>query len=350
MYKYVVVRAQMVSSRTVLLTLKPQRARDRIAFKAGQYAAIAFRRSGRPTTTRCFSILSGPGDGLIQFGIRISGDFTITSAHLEPGQVVTIRGPFGSFTLDQAKKPDIVFFAGGIGITPFLSILRAEAAEPSGRRITLVYSNNSQNDVPFADELREQVKKNPNVSVVYAITNGDAAKLAGEKVVRGQLTPAVLDRMIGGNFKQFSYFICGPDKFKNALTTALLRRHVPATLIQVEDFGLGGRWWSSIWSPVSRRVYAGTAATIGLAALAVMVIDLKGTAQRIAYAQSLKTSVATPAAQAQATPVPTPTPTPTDDTPSNATSAPASTPTPVATPQPTPVQQQTYQSPVSSQS
>lgn len=110
---------------TFQLTLTQLAGGEAFTFVPGQYAALTFTRFGRRVPVRCFSIASSAHTpGTIQFGIKIKGKFTQALSTLKVGDTVDVAGPYGSFTL--AGKPDkpTLLLAGGIGITPFMSMIR----------------------------------------------------------------------------------------------------------------------------------------------------------------------------------------------------------------------------------
>jgi predicted ferric reductase len=81
---------------------------------------------------------------------------------IPPGSAVKIEGPSGSLTLSRNVKRTAVFLAGGIGITPFRSVVFRAAQERLPHRIFLFYSNRRPEDAPFLDELQALEKENPN--------------------------------------------------------------------------------------------------------------------------------------------------------------------------------------------
>jgi predicted ferric reductase len=91
---------------------------------------------------------------MLQFTIRASGDWTRTVAHLSKGDQARIQGPFGRFGhLFTTPDREMIMIAGGIGITPMLSMLRFMADHRDPRPVTLIWANRSPERVVYVDEM-----------------------------------------------------------------------------------------------------------------------------------------------------------------------------------------------------
>lgn len=269
---YKVIAADMTSPTTLVLTMFCVDKRKPITYRPGQYATISFHRHGRPTPARCFSVTSTPADkGWLQFGLRVAGNFTQAAAHnIKPGDVVTIDGGFGSFVLSPTRDRTVVFLAGGIGITPFMSLVRHAAKAGLSNDILLIYSSNNQNDVPFANELMSLEQQNPRFHVVFAISKGPLDRFAGHRAVSGRVTPELLDGMLANYYREKTYFLCGPGPFMEAMTAHLRSRKVPRVRIVTEEFTRGIPA-DTTWLGQPSQIYALTAVSMLLGT--GMVID-----------------------------------------------------------------------------
>ncbi|MBW4061461.1 FAD-dependent oxidoreductase [Candidatus Saccharibacteria bacterium] len=140
--------SEQINASTLLVTLRSRDANQLIAFQPGQYAAISFFKGGRPTPARCFSIVSSPTEQeILQFSMRTRGPFTRGLSAAQIGDVVDVRGPFGCFVLDIARYTDVVLLAGRIGITPFMSVASFATSIQATKRIALLYSCTTQDDM-----------------------------------------------------------------------------------------------------------------------------------------------------------------------------------------------------------
>ena len=178
---FVVASSRQLTPGILGLTLTPKAPADRLAFRAGQYAAIRFRTAGRPTAVRCFSLVSSPRQpDKIEFGIRVGGAYTQALKTLKPGDTVEVLGAYGTFVMAQPTPAHVVFLAGGIGITPFISMLRDLLANARGPRITLVHSVSTPSDTPYREELAKLAHAFPaRLKVVYAVSSGETTGLSG---------------------------------------------------------------------------------------------------------------------------------------------------------------------------
>lgn len=277
MQKYIVEDVKKITDDTVLLTLIPKNGTPKLDFYSGQYAAIGFRRGFRPSPVRCFSIVSSPNDDKkLQFGIKILGDFTKTVAQLKKGAKIFVHGPFGDFGLDEEYDKSAIMLAGGIGITPFISNIRYFTEEKSKVKLTLLYSNKDQSNIPFLKELKELEDKNPNFKVVHFITRGPIDKLKSYRVVKGRIDTKKLTKLTYDKFNNFTYFICGPKQFTTDLTKTLLDCGTNPTRIMAEEFTPTGadNLPNVINKKLTRWTYAFTAATLAIAVIGIMGIDL----------------------------------------------------------------------------
>jgi len=235
-----VVSNEALTPSTSLLTLRLGDDERPFAFVPGQYAAINFYQGARPSAARCFSIVSSPTEaGLLQFSIRNGGHYTGALSRIMPGDDVAVRGPFGGFVFDQARDSEAVFLAGGIGITPFISMIRYLTKIEASNTVTLVYSCRNQDDIPFVDELKRLSSVNPNFRVVFVIGQGATDRLQGQLVTTGFISPELIDRVVRGMLVVKAFYICGPPPFMKGMAGNLHRQGVPESHVLTEAFGQG---------------------------------------------------------------------------------------------------------------
>lgn len=235
MAKYILSSKQKLSPTSMLMTLEPSGGAS-IDFDPGQYVSVRFKRHGRPTPARCFSVVNTPnGDGMLQLGIRVEGKFTTAFSQLATQSEVYIEGPFGQFFYDPKYDTKSVMVAGGIGITPIYSIINALTQDGITNPTLLLYSCRSQNDVPLARELLELEQNNPHLKVVFVITDGPTDRLAGH-ARSGRITPELIEQAAGGDYESTSFFLCGPQGFMDAVAGTLRSHGTPDWRINMESF------------------------------------------------------------------------------------------------------------------
>lgn len=276
MHKYLVSDNQYLTPTTLLLTLKRDRSESRpFSFQPGQYAAISFRHRGRPTPSRCFSIVSSPTDlDTLQFSMRAKGHFTKALADLKKDDVVRVRGPFGGFVFDAEHNTDTVMLAGGIGITPLMSMIRFATDTSLSNKITLLYSCQNQDDVPFIDQLKALEKRNPQFKVMFIIGQGPTDKLAGHSVASGRITPEIINQATSNYYKDKSFFICGPPPFMKGMVKILQDKGATNDQIMTEAFSQGPNHQTGKIRSWPLNMYVLSGVGLALGSFVVMVSDL----------------------------------------------------------------------------
>jgi len=150
------------------------------------------------------------------------------------GSAVKLDGPSGDLTLHHDVKRTAVFLAGGIGITPFRSIVAQAAKEKLPHRIFLFYSNRRPEDAPFLDELQALEEENSNYRLVACMTEmakshrswqGESSQIHQEMLAR-YLTDAVSP----------IYYIAGPPEMVKSLHTMIREAGVDDDSIRAEEF------------------------------------------------------------------------------------------------------------------
>ena len=239
MYKYKVLNNQKITATTRALTLEVGEEGKPLLYQPGQYAAIGLRDRLRPTTMRCFSITTSPTDqSVLQFSMRVKGKYTSAVSRLKPGDEVAVRGPFGGFVFNQHVHQDVVFFAGGIGIAPFISMVRYASQLKLSNKIHLIYSCRDQTDMAFFEELNLLQEKNPNLTVTYVIGSGPSDNLGSQRKMSGVLDSTMM-AALGLRYSRQTYFACGPPAYMKAVTNLLRENGVSEDRILTEAFSQG---------------------------------------------------------------------------------------------------------------
>ena len=250
---------------------------DELEYTSGQYIAVGFKRNGRPSTMSCFSIVSSPKSDELQIGVKVHGNFTRSLSELMPGDDMIIQGPFGSFIIDEDYDKEVILIAGGIGITPFMSMIRYASETRLTIPITLLYSNNSQANIPFYDELLELERTNPLFRVVFFITGNQAISPAKGRVVSGRINEERLNQIVNEQYDKFTFFICGPSGFMAGIKKVLNQHNTDPDHIVTEDFSPTHQVGSLSIFPktaISRWTYILTGATLVLGTIFIMTLDV----------------------------------------------------------------------------
>lgn len=265
----------MITQSTLLLTLKRDEAERPLAFQPGQYAAISYEKRGKISAARCFSIVSSPTDQhVLQFSMRVRGRFTTALSKLQKGDLVDVTGPFGGFVFDTTNDKKAVFMAGGIGITPFMSMLRYLSVLKADNDVTLLYSCATQDDIPFGDELRAIQVAQGNLKVIFVVGKGSIDRLPADQATSGYITAELLNTVTGNNYTDCRFFICGPPIFMKPMTSVLAKQGTPKANILTEAFTQSSPKQTSILRSWPANVYALGAIGLVIGSFVVATSDL----------------------------------------------------------------------------
>jgi ferredoxin-NADP reductase len=185
--------------------------------------------------TRAFSIASAPFDNDLMIATRMRDTaFKRVLRKATPGLQVKIDGPSGSFVLHRKSEKPAVFLAGGIGITPFLSIIRQAGHEKSPHHIYLFYSNRRPEDAAFLDLLSEETKRNPNFQLIATMTQMDQS----HREWAGEIGPITKD-MLAKHLPSLQgpiYYLAGPPAMVAAMRRMLIEAGADEDDIRTEEF------------------------------------------------------------------------------------------------------------------
>ncbi len=207
---------------------------DGLRFKPGQFVWITFGGSPFSMEQHPFSLASSATQtDTLQLTIKELGDFTSRIGRLEAGSRLFLEGPYGAFTLDQRVGKGAMFVAGGIGITPIMSILRTLRDSQDHRALTLIYGGKRLPDLAFYDEI-EQMKTTMNLRVIYVLEQPPES-WEGEQ---GYITPALLEQVRPPSLADMEYFVCGPEPMMDLVETTFRMWGVPLHTLHAERFNI----------------------------------------------------------------------------------------------------------------
>ena len=201
-------------------------------FSPGQFGWLTlwgspFKITGHPFS---FSSSAEVADGRVEMSIRNLGDFTSAIHKVPVGQRVYLDGPYGAFTIGNPADMHVLI-AGGVGVTPMMSMIRTLADRGDTRPVILLYGSRDWESITFREEL-EALKARLNLTVVHVLANPSAG-WTGEQ---GFITADVFKRHLPPPYADHEYFICGPDVMMDAIEKALGEMNVPMSKYHSERY------------------------------------------------------------------------------------------------------------------
>jgi predicted ferric reductase len=210
--------------------------------RPGQFASIRVMTDGGWSEPHPFTISCDAHDNRLRFTIKSIGDFTSSIRDWKPGTPVQCSGPMGAFCKDIASQENIVMIAGGVGITPFLSVLRTFRTDGAANAILLFWSNKTVEDA-FARSELEDLTRHLNLRVMLLFTRCEElpeAPPGGRVFFRaGRLDKAMLEEF--GVSPTASFYVCGPPAMQEAVVGMLQSCGIARERVQREAFGLKGK-------------------------------------------------------------------------------------------------------------
>ncbi len=225
----------------------------------GQFLTFALP-VGERTITRCYSLSDMPDPASYRITVKRipapSGEPAVPAGlssshfhdHVPVGSVLEVKAPAGNFHIDAAPEVPAVFVAGGIGITPMMSMLRWCLAEQPERTLHLYYGLRCGDEHAFRPQLEQLAQAHPALHLHVAYSRAGAGDVAGRDFHHaGHVDIDLLRSTLPHGRHRF--FVCGPAAMMEALVPALAGWGVERSDIRFEAFG-----------PSSVRYAAGTEA------------------------------------------------------------------------------------------
>jgi ferredoxin-NADP reductase len=201
-------------------------------FAAGQFVTVRIRVDGREYA-RCYSVSSAPCvSGYLELSIRRQGLVSnALHATVRPGAPVFIKAPAGAFRYPEGDDRPLVLLAGGIGITPLVSMLRHALVTEPTRPVTLLYCARAETEFAFRDELTTAARRHPQFRLFLAVSGGSSEP----SHYPGRIDEALLRTTVPDVAHSIA-LICGPGDMIASMKSLLTGLGVPQGQIRHEVF------------------------------------------------------------------------------------------------------------------
>jgi predicted ferric reductase len=231
---YVVQEVREERGDASTLVLSPE-GHPGMRFRPGQFAWITLGDSpfSLQQNPYSFSSSADAAPEHLAFTIQEEGDFSQRARQASPGTRAFLEGPFGFFVPEADPGLGCVMIAGGVGVTPFRSMLRTFAERGDPRQLLLIHCNVSPDQALFFEEL-ELLKARLHLRVVHVLEEPPQ----GWEGEAGLLDRELLARHLPADPAAQEYFICGPEPLMDIAESALKELGVPQRRILSERFDM----------------------------------------------------------------------------------------------------------------
>ncbi|HXE41496.1 MAG TPA: 2Fe-2S iron-sulfur cluster-binding protein [Candidatus Baltobacteraceae bacterium] len=230
--------------------LKPHDGRSLPAFKPGQYLTFQLDLPGRDKPLiRCYSLSDCPHQKEY-YRVTIKKEKAppdkpdvphgASSSYfcdvVKEGDILNVKAPSGHFFLDMAKTNPVVLIAGGVGITPMLSMANAIVASGSKREAWFFLGVRNRREHIHKAELEKLAAENENIRLHICYSKpGDGDVKGRDYQHEGRVSADLFKELLPSN--NFEYYLCGPGAFMKSITDGLTAWGVPDEVVHFEAFG-----------------------------------------------------------------------------------------------------------------
>jgi ferredoxin-NADP reductase/nitrite reductase/ring-hydroxylating ferredoxin subunit len=228
-------------------------------YKAGQFAFFPLDNVNNDSRgpVRHFSLTSSPTENALIISTRIRDTpYKQRLSTMQEGEQVKVSKPQGNFVLHDDYSKHAIFLSGGIGVTPFRSMIKYATDKQLPIKITMFDSNRNRQNILYKDEFDKWATQNQNLKIVYTITEEEKVKEQEEhkgiddtnsatetkgdwEGERGRIDRTMIELHVSKEeIDNAIFYICGPPGMINALEEGLLKKHfhIPKERIKVEEF------------------------------------------------------------------------------------------------------------------
>lgn len=224
-FTYVVSAVNMVGKDTTEIVMSPTE--KTMPYLPGQFLFVEFKNGGVKKEVHPFSICSSPSDDVLRITVKALGDWTTELKNLKVGAIAKIEGPFGEFSYLNGDSQKQIWIAGGIGVTPFLGMVRYLRTNRHGDlKVDFYYAVKSVDEMVFQKEFEEISIENLDFRFIPFVSNE-----------KGRLNLEIIES-ISGKVKGSEIFMCGPFLMISSLKEQFFKAGINKKMIHSEEFKL----------------------------------------------------------------------------------------------------------------
>ena len=199
-----------------------------LSFKPGQFVYVSFRSKEIGGERHPITISSSPREPILRLSVKIAGDYTLRLTHLDEGTTAWVYGPYGEFgnSIFRTSDETQIWISGGIGVTPFLSIIRSLKFRPIASEVYFFYIFRCPEEGVFNEEIKEAIKDFPNIHF-YSWCTREKGRTAIET-----FKPFIT------NSSKTSVWLCGPTAMMEKLQKGFVDLEIPPEKIFTERFDM----------------------------------------------------------------------------------------------------------------
>src|SRR3990170_2043793 len=200
-------------------------------YKAGQFLFVTIKQGGKELSKH-FSFSSSPTEkDHVEFTKKFTdSEFSAALKTLKQGDWAKIDAPHGKFTF-EGEHPKIGLLAGGIGITPLISITKYCTDMRLNTKVILLYGCRTESDIAFRQELETMQQQNPNLKVVFIINEADSEWKGATGIINADMVKKEIP-----DFKETMFYTCGPPVMVDVMEKLVESLGLPKTQLNREYF------------------------------------------------------------------------------------------------------------------
>ena len=246
--KFRVAKLENETAQCTSVYLEPADGQSLPTYRPGQHLTLKFSILGaEQPAIRCYTLSDSANSTAYRITVKkLSADFaesgikpafvsSFVNRQLKVDDIIEVKPPSGSFYLQPGDHP-VVLLAGGVGITPMMSMINYVISNQPTRQVLLVYGARNGNEHIFQKQIKQIAAEHENIHVVNCYSSPGESDVANRDYhVCGYVSIDVLKRLLPDNNQE--YYLCGPPEFMESLYGGLLEWGISQQQIHYEAFG-----------------------------------------------------------------------------------------------------------------